>query len=55
MYVWSVSGEYDRQLLSLTQFSGIVRSIAVDTQGHVMYVGRSRDTVDVFELTYEPL
>ena len=53
VHVWSVSGQYDRQLVSPQQLISGPCRIAVDTQRHVMYVGLEKDTVGVFELTYE--
>jgi hypothetical protein len=55
VHVWSVSGQYDRQLVSLQQLVSFFWCIAVDGQRHVMYVGHDQGRVDVFELTYEPL
>jgi hypothetical protein len=53
--VWSVSGQYDRQLVSPQQLISKPWRVAVDTQRHVMYVGLEKGTVGVFELTYEPV
>ena len=55
VHVWSVSGQYDRQLVSPQQLTSDPHSVAVDTQRHVMYVGVEKGTVSVFELTYEPV
>jgi hypothetical protein len=55
VHVWSVSGQYDRQLVSPQQLRSTPFCVAVDTQRHVMYVGLNGDTVGVFELTYEPV
>jgi hypothetical protein len=55
VHVWSVSGQYDRQLVSREQLVSYFWCIGVDVQRHVMYVGHDRGRVDVFELTYEPL
>jgi hypothetical protein len=55
VHVWSVSGQYDRQLVSYQQLSSLPLCVAVDTQRHVMYVGHDKDRVGVLELTYEPL
>jgi phosphoribosyl-AMP cyclohydrolase len=68
VHVWSVSGQYDRQLLSSEQLishrtsritshitTHHIDCIAVDVQRHLMYVGHEQGRVDVFELTYEPL
>ena len=53
--MWSVSGQYDRQLVSPQQLISKPYRVAVDTQRHVMYVGLEKGTVGVFELTYEPV
>ncbi len=55
VHVWSVSGQYERQLVS--QLTNGPQRVAVDScqHGHVMYVGRGQGTVSVFELTYESL
>ena len=54
VHVWSVSGQYDRQLVSPQQLIiSKPRFVAVDTERHVMYVGYEYDTVGVFKLTYE--
>jgi hypothetical protein len=53
VHVWSVSGQYDRQLVSPQQLISHPRRVAVDTQRHVMYVGHENGTAGVFELTYE--
>jgi hypothetical protein len=55
VHVWSVSGQYDRQLVSPQQLISKPWCVAVDTQRHVMYVGLEKGTVGVFELTYEPV
>jgi hypothetical protein len=55
VHVWSVSGQYDRQLLSREQLVSYFWCISVDVQRHVMYLGHGQSRVDVFELTYEPL
>ena len=55
VHVWSVSGQYDRQLVSPQQLISKPCRVAVDTQRHVMYVGLEKGTVGVFELTYEPV
>jgi hypothetical protein len=56
VHVWSVSGQYDRQLVSLLNLVvSIFWCIAVDVQRHIMYVGHEQGRVDVFELMYEPL
>jgi hypothetical protein len=55
VHVWSVRGQYDRQLVSLQKLVSFFWCIAVDGQRHVMYVGHDQGRVDVFELTYEPL
>jgi hypothetical protein len=52
MHVWSVSGQYDCQLVSPQQLISEPWRVAVDTQRHVMYVGLEKGTVGVFELTY---
>jgi hypothetical protein len=54
VHVWSVSGQYDRTLLSREQLVSYSDCIAVDVQRLVMYVGHDQGRVDVFELTYEP-
>jgi hypothetical protein len=53
VHVWSVSGQYDRQLVSPQQLVAERCRVAVDTERRVMYVGLKKDTVGVFELTYE--
>jgi hypothetical protein len=54
MHVLSVSGQYERQLVS--QLTSEPKRVAVDSQrGHVMYVGQTEGKVSVFELTYESL
>jgi WD40 repeat protein len=55
VHVWSVSGQYDRQLVSPQQLLSNPSYLAVDTQRHLMYVGYGNGTVDLFELTYEPV
>jgi hypothetical protein len=52
VHVWSVSGQYDRQLVSPQQLVSGPWRVAVDNQRHVMYVGQWGDTVGVFKLTY---
>jgi hypothetical protein len=54
VHVWSVSGQYDRQLVSRQQLISEPWCVAVDTQRHLMYVNKYYG-VGVFELTYEPL
>jgi hypothetical protein len=39
VHVWSLSGEYDRQLVSPQQLISKLFRIAIDTKRHVMYVG----------------
>jgi hypothetical protein len=53
--LWSVSGQYDRQLLSSEQLVSYFGFIGVDVQRQVMYIGHNQGRVNVFELTYEPL
>ncbi len=59
VHVWSVSGQYERQLLSSQHFTTndtnvFPQRLAIDHQrGHVMYVGKSDKTIGVYELTYE--
>jgi hypothetical protein len=54
VHVWSVSGQYERQLVS--QLTNQPQRMAINNQnGHVMYVGQGSGTVSVFELTYESL
>jgi hypothetical protein len=53
VHVWSVSGQYDRQLVSSQQLISKLWCVAVDTQRHLMYVGFDKGTVGVFEMTYE--
>jgi hypothetical protein len=53
VHVWSVSGQYDRQLMTRQQLNLYPCRVAVDTQRHMMYVGLEKGTVGVFELTYE--
>jgi len=58
VHVWSVSGQYDRQLLSPANFylTNIPCCLAVDTSrdGHVtLYVGQSGGVVGVWTLTYQ--
>jgi hypothetical protein len=55
VHVWSVSGQYGRQLVSPQQLTSDIQSLAVDTQRRVMYVSDVNGTVSMFELTYEPL
>jgi peptide methionine sulfoxide reductase MsrA len=55
VHVWSVSGQYDRQLVSLRKLLSYFWFIAVDVQRHVMYICQKQGRIDVFELTYEPL
>jgi WD40 repeat protein len=50
VHVWSVSGQYDRQLVSPQQLVSQIWRVAVDTQRHVMYVGFDEGRVSVFEL-----
>ena len=52
VHVWSVSGQYDRQLVSPQQLVSHAWGVAVDSQRHVMYVGHWKGTVGVFKLTY---
>jgi hypothetical protein len=37
VHVWSVSGQYDRRLVSHWRLTSSVHLVAVDTQRHVMY------------------
>jgi hypothetical protein len=53
VHVWSVSGQYDRQLVSGQQLVSNPCGVAVDTQRHVMYVGREQGIVGVLELAYD--
>jgi hypothetical protein len=53
VHVWSVSGQYDCQLVSPQQLRSHPWRVVLDTQHHVMYVGHEKGTVGVFELTYE--
>jgi hypothetical protein len=57
IHTWSVSGKYDRQLVSRQQFVCPPAFIAVDTQRHIMYVvcAKGIGLVEVFELTYGPM
>jgi hypothetical protein len=57
IHAWSVSGQYDRQLVSRQQLVCPPAFIAVDTQRHIMYVvcARGVGLVAVFELTYGPM
>ncbi len=55
VHVWSVSGQYERQLL-VSHVTNQPHRVAVDSQrGNVMYVDQTKGTVSVFELTYESL
>ncbi len=55
LYMWSVSGQYERQLLSPQHLKNKhPENLAIDCQrGHVMYVGNSDGTVGVYALAYE--
>jgi hypothetical protein len=53
VHVLSVSGHYERQLISRQQLKSHPLRIAIDTQRHVMYVGQDKGLVGVFELKYE--
>jgi hypothetical protein len=59
VHVWSVSGQYVRQLLSSQQFAKNdtrPQRLAVDPRGnHIIYVGQTKGIVGVFELEYKPL
>jgi hypothetical protein len=52
VHMWSVSGQYVRQLASYEQLLGGPLCVAVDSRrGHVMYVGQDDGIVSVFDLT----
>ena len=54
VHVWSVSGQYERQLVS--QLANQPVHVAFDSQrGHVMYVGQGSGKISVFKLTYESM
>jgi hypothetical protein len=52
VHVWSVTGQYDRRLLSSSGITSL-DVVALDKLRHVMYVGQLKGIVAVFNLTYQ--
>jgi hypothetical protein len=53
VHVWLVNGQYDRQLLSSEHIRWAPKSLAIDMQRQVLYLGQELAGIDVFDLRYE--
>jgi WD40 repeat protein len=57
VYVWSVHGQYECQLLFPQHFSlqNAPKRLAVNTRNDYMYVGQFGGIIDIFKLTYKEI
>lgn len=50
VHIWLVTGEYDRQLVTLPH--NTVLCVAIDTAHHNLYAGQENGTLNIYALTY---